>query len=308
MPLRRATPASRSPMRAWLRDAGAAAAAVGEASGRWLAGTLAALAFLGWLPLLLAVAPLPSAADLAFFGADLYTSSLWPLNAVLLLAGVATLGLLACWMAALGAAAVLRGEGLLRGPRLGAAVSRIAGVQLLAALPALAVLVALGATIAVVAPGEYQSPDIGGPVELRILRDVLGLVIVLPVAVLVGQLLGAVASRRVAAGMSVAAAMRSAAVTLGRRPGPLAAVGVVTFVVQLLDLAATAALLHLLWVPIGAQLARGLLGSPATLLLLVGFVAIWLCLLVAAGVVFAWASAWWSIALGRQPEEESRRA
>ena len=32
-----------------------------------------------------------------------------------------------------------------------------------------------------------------------------------------------------------------------------------------------------------------------TLLLLVGFVAIWLCLLLGAGALHAWASAWWSL-------------
>jgi hypothetical protein len=57
-------------------------------------------------------------------------------------------------------------------------------------------------------------------------------------------------------------------------------------------------LLTVLWEPIGVGLASGAgIGLPAALLL-VGFVAIWLCLVLAGGVVHAWASMTASALLG----------
>ncbi len=283
-------------MRGWLRNAGVAAVIAGDDSNRWLPGALAAIAFIGWLPFVLAVVPLPSAGDLAFFGADLYTSSAWPANAVALVASVAAFAALAAFLVALGAVLVLHHERALTAPALLSAV-RAWLVQLVAAVPALAALGALAAAIAAVAPGEYQSPNIGGPVEVRIVLDVLPLLGLFAIAVLAGQLFGGAATRRVVRqeGASVGGALRAALGDLRRRPLPLIGVAVVTLLVQLIDMAASFALLRILWAPIGSQLSGGLLGSPSTVLLLVGFVAIWLCLVLAAGVVFAWASAWWSI-------------
>ena len=63
-------------------------------------------------------------------------------------------------------------------------------------------------------------------------------------------------------------------------------------------------LLRILWSPVSLQLGEGQLGGPQTLLLLVGFVAIWLCLLVGIGALHVWASAWWTLAL--EPELPER--
>jgi hypothetical protein len=71
-------------------------------------------------------------------------------------------------------------------------------------------------------------------------------------------------------------------------------------VVALVDAAVLAlqiALLGVLWEPIGVGLRDGRLASPDTLLLLLGFVAIWLGLLLAAGALHAAASAWWTLEL-----------
>ena len=45
------------------------------------------------------------------------------------------------------------------------------------------------------------------------------------------------------------------------------------------------------------RLAEGGLGQPTTVILLVGFVWIWLVLIILAGVVQAWTSAWWNAVL-----------
>jgi hypothetical protein len=280
-------------MGSWLRNAATAAIQASDDSRRWLPGALAALAFLGWLPFVLAVVPLPSAADLAFFGADIVTSGAGMLNAVLLLVGVAAAAALAGLLAAFGAVVVLWHEGA-AGRDVATAVGRAWLVQLLAATPFVASVAALAAGIAAVAPGEYQSPNIGGPVEARIARDVLPLLILVVAALIAGQLYGAVATRRAVRSGSLGSALRWGFADLRARPLPLLGVAVVTLIAQAVVLAVTFALLRVLWAPIGLQLAAGFVSSPPTLLLLVGFVAIWLCLLVAAGVVFAWASAWWT--------------
>jgi hypothetical protein len=280
-----------SPLRSSLRNAEAAAVEAGDDSRRWLPGALAALAFLGWLPFVLVVVPLPSAGDLAFLGADLYTR---PLTAVGLVLVVASVIALAGLLAALGAVVVLRHEGVAQRVGVPGLGGRVWGVQLLASIPCLAAAAALVAGLAVVAPGEYQSPNIGGPVEWRIARDLVPLIALLVLAVLVGQLFGGAVTRRVARGRSIGCALSDALGDLRHRPLRGAAVALLTMLVQLIGLAASFALLRILWAPIRLQLANGLISSPPTVLLLVGFVAIWLCLLIAAGVVFAWASAWWT--------------
>jgi hypothetical protein len=283
-------------MRGWLHNAVVAAVRAGDDNQRWLFGALAAIVFLGWLPFALAVVPLPSAADLAFFGADLYTSSVWPLNAAALVLALAAVAAVAAFLVALGAVSVLRREGTARGSALGNAL-RAWVVQLVAAVPALVVAATLAVRIAAVAPAEYQSPNIGGPVEVRIAAELLPLIVLFLVALLAGQLFGGAATRRVVNQRTggIGPALRGAASDLRQHPLRLLGVAILTLLVQIVDLLATYALLRILWAPIGAQLSGGLLSSPSTLLLLVGFVAIWLCLVLAAGVVFAWASAWWSI-------------
>ena len=64
----------------------------------------------------------------------------------------------------------------------------------------------------------------------------------------------------------------------------------------------TWALLWLLWMPIGRHAQDGTLFSPISLVLLVGFVAIWLCLVAGAGILHAWSSTWWSLAPGEADE------
>ena len=96
----------------WLRSAGLAARVAADRGDLWLPGTLGALTYLAWLPLVVTVAAVPRTSDLAFLGAGLLSSGLFPLN-VLLIAVLGALGvLIACLLAALAEASLLRAAGL----------------------------------------------------------------------------------------------------------------------------------------------------------------------------------------------------
>ncbi len=283
-------------MRRFLGNAASAARLVGDRPDLWIPGALAWVAFIGWLPFVLAVIPLPTAADLAFFGADLYTSSRWPLNLVELLAMAAFVALLASLLVALGETALLRRlSPTARSRPLGDATRRVWLVHLVAALPGVAAAAVLLLAIAAVAPGEYQSPDIGGSLEVRIARDIAPAAVLLVLTILGGQTLGGWAVRRV---LDHREPLPEAVTTPPRdvaRWSRLGALAVLTLLIQVAALVLVYLLLALLWAPIAQQLGTGQLGGPHTLLLLVGFVAIWLCLLLGAGALHAWASAWWSL-------------
>ncbi|HEY7599062.1 MAG TPA: hypothetical protein VH741_03970, partial [Candidatus Limnocylindrales bacterium] len=175
----------------------AAAGMAADRPGLWPAAALGSLAYLAWLPLVLTVAPLPRASDLAFLGARLLGSGAFPWN-ILLLAMLATLAVLvACLLAALAEAALLRAAGLGTPHRSLARETEAAfSVLLIAALPAVAVAAALVSGIAAVAPAEFGAPDIGGPLLLRIVRHLIPLLVALAVLTLVGQAYGAAALRR----------------------------------------------------------------------------------------------------------------
>jgi hypothetical protein len=295
-------------VRGFWRSSALAARIAGERSDLWIPGALASVAFLGWLPFVGAVVPLPNAADLAFFGADLYTSSRWPVNAVQLVAGTLLVLTAASLLVALGEAALLRRLARNRPVRsLGDDTARVWLVQLVAALPAIAAAAVLVFAVAAVAPGEYQSPDIGGSLEVRIARDIAPFVAVLLLAIVAGQVLGGTATQRAAspADVGIGDALSAAVGDIRRDARRLIGLAVVTLLAYAIALLLAFALLRVLWSPIELQLARGQLGGPQTLLLLVGFVAIWLCLLVGIGALHAWASAWWTLELERTALEQA---
>ena len=310
-------------MRRWLAGAARAARLVSNRAELWIPGALAALGFLGWLPLAVAIIPLPDASDLEFFGEGLYSSGAWPWN-VLFLSAATLFGLLTmALVVALGESALQRGlrplldelpdsgerhapEETLTGE---AAVTFV--VLLVALLPAAAAVLALAIGVAEVAPAEYQSPDIGGPVLVRIAREVAPLIALVILTVLLGQAFGASAQRRAVGPhpQPLASAFAHGASDLRRRPWALLGVAAVTLVALVLLTVLATLLLRVLWAPIGAALLAGELASPPTVLLLVGFVAIWLCLVLAAGALHAWASAWWSLEHPRRlarPEPPTR--
>jgi hypothetical protein len=298
----------------WLRNAAAAARLAGDRGDLWLAGALGALGYVAWLPLVLAVSSVPRASDLAFMGAGLFTSELFPLN-LLLLATLAALGILiGCLLAALAEATLLRGLGLGTPARpLTREVEVVFSVILVAVLPAVAVAAALLSGLAAVAPAEFGAPDAGLALALRIALRLLPLLGGLAILTVVGQAFGAVAIRKAAGpgALSVRASLKATLRDLNAHPARRLALALASLMIDLLAVVLAVALLRVLWAPIGADLAGGQLISSQALLLLVGFVAVWFAVILAFGALHVWISAWWSLELGAWGEKApvvSRRA
>ena len=305
-------------MRGWLAGARSAAKLAADRAELWIPGTLAALAFLGWLPLVIAVVPFPDTAGLTFFGADLVSSGSYPLN-VLLLGVAGLLGMLSlCLLVALGEAALQRALRPLLGVRgseprddgwaesLTAETAVVFVVILVALLPAVAAAFGLALWVAAAAPGEFMSPDIGGTPVMRVVGDVLPGIVLLALVVVAAQAFGGAVERR-AIGPSaepLGRATRHAIGDLARRPAITAATLGATTLALVVQLGVSTLVLVVLWKPIRVALDAGDLATPSTILLLVGFTAIWLCLLLAGGALNAWASAWWSLGLDRPAANE----
>lgn len=285
----------------WLRNAVAAGGLALDRPDLWLPASLGSMVYLAWPPLVLAVAALPRASDFAFLGAGLLSSGAFPWN-ILLLAALATLAVLAaCLLAGLGEAALRRAAGQGTPDRsLTRDTEAAFSVLLIASLPAVAVATSLVSAIAVVAPAEFGAPDIGGPLLLRIVQRLVPLLIALGIFVVIGQAFGAVALRRAVGlgAVSVGAALRGGLRDLLTRPLRRLGTALASLVVDLVAVLLATALLRVLWAPIRVELAVGQLISPQALLLLVGFVAVWLALVLAFGALHAWVSAWWSLELG----------
>jgi hypothetical protein len=291
------------PVNGWLGHASSGLRFGGERADAWLAGTLGTLVYLGWLPLVVTVVPLPDAGDLGFVGVRLVTSGSFPFNVIALtLAGVAGFAVL-CGLAGLAEAVLYRTLAPAADPaRLAPAALSVFTVLLVASLPAVAAALAFGLGVAAVAPAEFQSPDLAAPMALRVFVDLLPLAVVLLAAVLVGQAFGAVALRLALAhpDEAIMPAFRRAALDLARQPLRRGATALAAMLGDTVMLVLCAALLRVLWAPIATDLGRGLLAHPVTILLLVGFVAIWLALLLAWGALHAAISAWWWLELGQE--------
>lgn len=263
-------------MAAWLQRAGAAARLAAERSDLWVPGALVSFAGVGWIVLLATVAPPPSASGLAGFGLQLAASPWWPWNVAVLVVAVASgIGTLLLAVA-FGEVAMLMGLTAGRPESHPSSVPRAAGVLAMGALPVVAVVALLGW---LAAPGVVES-SVAGPLWLWLVP--------VAVAILVAQALGAAVLRL--PGRAGLAAVR--------RRGPRlvlqAAVTMTAFVAgQLL----TAAVLAQLWRPLATRLADVGPVEPSTATLLLGFVWIWLVLVILAGVGQAWTTAWWSAEL-----------
>lgn len=285
----------------WLRHGSDAARIAADRGDLWLPGALGALTYLAWLPLVLTVAAAPRTSDLAFLGAGLFSSELFPLN-VLLLAVLAALGvLLACLLAAFAQATLLRATGLGTPDRSMTRELEVTfSVMLVAVLPAVAVAAALISGIAAVAPGEFGAPDLGTPLALRIAFRLALPLTAFVLLTWLGQAFGAVAIRKAVGpgSLPIGAALRAAIGDLLQHPIRRLGLALTSFVADLLAVVLAAAFLRVLWAPISSDLSGGQLFSPSALLLLVVFVAIWLAVTMAFGALHAWVSTWWSLELG----------
>ncbi len=161
-------------------------------------------------------------------------------------------------------------------------------------IPLLVTAVAFGAALFVIAPGTFNDPDPeGGP----LVRTLLALAPFVAAMVL-AAMLGFRRPRRrdpcrglrpVGPWSALAAAPR----LLGRA-GTAAVVQIVAhFAARIGYLVVATVLLRVLWAPIAARLSEEGFGV-GVILLLVGFVAIWLCLVLAGGALHAWGSVSWT--------------
>jgi hypothetical protein len=279
-------------MRPWLTDASEAADHVSDRPQLWLAGGLAWACTVGPVALLVAVVPIPNVSDLTFFGARTFVAAAWPWNAVVALALAAAVALLALWLVSVADVAVLADpEGAPPG-----SPARAFAVTLVAATPVALVAVGIGLALARVAPAEFTEPDTasGGP----LVRTALA----------VAPLLAAFLATTVVAGAYAATARvlivdgrASLRVALLRAGPVMAAAGAASAVHSLVAPAARVAylvlatlLLGVLWAPIGTQIGGGAGFGAGQAALLVGFVAIWICLVLGGGALHAWGSVSWS--------------
>jgi hypothetical protein len=299
------------PPGSWLGHAAAAGRIASDRGDLWLPGALGALGYLGWLPLVLTVATVPRISDVAFLAAGLLDSELFPLN-VLLIAVLGALGvLLGCLVAALAEASVLRAGGLgTPGRSLSREVEATFSVIMVAVLPAVAVGAATLSGAAAVAPAEFGAPDLGLPLALRVALRLAPLLVALVILAWAGVAFGAVAIRRATGpdAQPVGAALRTSLRELIGHPVRRMGLALVSLVADLVAVALATLLLQLPWDPVEAALAGGRLVSPSALLWLVGFVAIWLAIVLALGALHAWVSMWWSLELGADGEVARREA
>ncbi len=279
-------------MRRWLIAASASARLVSGRPTLWLPGSLAWIASVGWLPLVVAVARPPTAAELTFLGARIVTSGAWPWNAVAIGVGVAAVVFAAFGVVAAANAALIALLEAGATPPTGA--RRLLGIALVAALPAALLVAALLGMTAVIATGIFNAPreDGGGPL-LRLAVRLAPILAGLAVAVVIGAAFAAVAART----DGLRSGMRRLA-HLGAAGLAQVAVGTVVGVAYL---GIGALLLGVLWEPIGAELVVRGEFDLATGLLLVGFVTIWLCLVLAGGALHAWSASTWSRLLAAGP-------
>jgi hypothetical protein len=273
-------------MHRWLTASAQAASHVADRSSLWLAGALAWMVTVGWLALIVGVAIPPTVAELTFFGADTFTSGLWPWNGI----AIVVVGLLLIWVAiALDSVAE---AALLHGRRATSAEVRSTFVVgLICVTPLLVTAVAFGAALFVIAPGTFNDPNPEGGPLLRTILAVAPFAAAMVLAAMLGSAVHAAAIRARAAGPL------SALAAAPRLLGPAGSAAVVQIVAQFVArvgyLVVATVLLRVLWAPIAVRLSEEGIGIAAVLLL-VGFVAIWLCLVLAGGALHAWGSVSWT--------------
>ena len=179
-------------------------------------------------------------------------------------------------------------------PRLAA---RILLARLVALIP-LALVLAVGTVrIVLVTYQELTSPlDTSTPIVLRVLRDTPEVIVAVIVAWTIGEMVGAIAARRITfAGDAVAPALRSSVVTCVRHPlVTLTRFWLPTFVL-LAILIPYAAGAGFAWSAVDAIL-DGSSDPPMIGATVVMFVVLWLVGLALIAVVSAWRAAVWTVA------------
>jgi hypothetical protein len=168
-------------------------------------------------------------------------------------------------------------------------------VRLLASLP-LGIVLAVGSVrLVFVTYRELTSPlDIATPIVLRVLRDSPEVVVAIVAAWMIGEIVGAMAARRIVlARAGVAGALRDAVATSLRQPAStLARFWLPTLVLALVT-AASALVAAAAWNAVASVLG-GRSDPPGILMSVVLFVGLWIVGLVLASVTCAWRAAAWT--------------
>jgi hypothetical protein len=290
------TPTADVPVRRWAAVASTVLGVIADQPRLWLPGALAWLATVGWIPLVVGVVQPPTAGELTFLGPRFYTSGLWPLNVMLLGASVVAVAALLLLLAALGNA-VLLATAERRRPS-GRDVLILLVSYLVACVPVAFAMLTLAVALIAIGPAEFNRPQADpGPV-VRTAGRLAPLLVFAVVVVVAASTFAGLAGRGAARTGSLAAGMTGVPRLLRRawRPGIVHLAVMVGLTVVYLVLVTI--LLRVLWAPIAALVEVGAVIDLATILLLVGFVAIWLCLVLGGGAVHAWGSMTATLLLG----------
>lgn len=293
------TPAGGSGSSSWLADAARAARVVDGRADLWLPGALGHLVYVGWLPLLVTVAPVPDVGDLAFLGVRLVSATNFPLNVIALVMAMLLVAGVACLAAAFAEVVLIAQAQDRWPPPHGVASATRSGlvVVVVVAIPVAGALAALLLGLTAVAPDVFLRTPSQAEIPVRLLERLWPFLAALATALVGAQSIGAGALRELGSGRrsGAGAALTAGLVGLARQPARRLGASTAGLVVDLLAFTGTTLLLGVLWAPIGAALADGRFPEPRTWVLLLGFIAIWLALVLGAGALRAWISTWWSL-------------
>jgi hypothetical protein len=278
-------------VRDWLRGGLAAARIAADRAELWIPGAIVSFAFAGWVVFLAVVASRADENDVMFLGIRLAASPWWPWNLVAVVAAVLS-GIGTMLLAiAFGEVALQMELTDARHDEIPVSVTRAMaalGVAGTGVAIAAAVLVWLSSPAFVEA---WTEPDPATPYLVRVAAAAFPALLALAAVAVPAQAFGAVAMRR---------PWREALVTLRRRAHRLIPQAALTMALFLVAQLMTAIVLDALWRPLSGLLAAGGLLEPSTPILLLGFVWIWLVLVILAGVIQAWIAAWWNRELERE--------
>jgi hypothetical protein len=151
----------------------------------------------------------------------------------------------------------------------------------------------LGAAVS--APAVYTAPGPDATVIPRLAAALLPQLVAVGGALLLAQAIGGRLLRETLAASAdrLGPGLRAAAGDLARAPARWLGVAAVGWTKDALLVVGSWSLLRSLWDAVADSFGPGLLARPQGLVLLVGFVAIWLILLLVGGALHAFISAWW---------------
>jgi len=279
-------------VRDWLAGALAAAGVATRRAELWVPGAIVSFAFSGWAVFLAVVASPPDEGDALFLGVGLAASPWWPWNAVaLVVAALSGLGAVLLAVAFGEVALLMRLSDVRYGVPL--SVPRAACRLGLAASPVVILAAVLLWASAPAFLDAFGDPDPFTPYLVRVMGITWPALLALAAAASVAQAWGALALRL---------PWRPALATLRHRAHRVIPQAILTMAAFLLGQLLTVVALSAVWEPLSGRLAESGLLELSTAILLLGFVWIWLLLVILAGVIQAWISTWWTVELAPRAE------